>query len=150
MFLDEGSVRFGFECILYVNWNSFSHNRLDSRRIDYLRAEVRKLEGCLVRDVADSTGSRDDLWIRGHHTRHIGPDFEDTGFAAYSVKSCGVVRTSASQSGGPALFVRSDEARKNEKLGDRIGLHHFVHAEISLLDIHYVLVSLCNGADDLS
>ena len=149
MLLDESSVSLRLEGVLYVDRDSLCHNRLDGRRIDDFCSEVRKLEGCLVGDIADGSGCRNDFRIRSHHTRNVSPYLENAGFAADCIKGSGVVRSSASQSGGPALLVRSDEARKNEKLGDRICLHHFVHAEICLLNIHDVLVTLGYCADDL-
>ena len=150
MLLDQGSMSLRIECVLYIDRNSLCHNRLNSRRIDHLCSEVRKLEGCLVRDVADGAGSRNDLRIRGHHARYVSPDLEYACLAANGVERCGIVRTTASEGRCAALLVRGDEARKHEELGDRIVLHHLVHPVVCLLDVYDVLVALCYCTDDLT
>ena len=93
------------------------------------------------------------------HLPHVGElkdketmaEFEALGIEGRCDEAGAVVRSSTAEIGNTARgLVRSDEARKNEKLGDRICLHHFVHAEICLLNIHDVLVTLGYCADDLA
>ncbi len=77
----SGSVR--IKSILYQDWNSAGHYRLDSGRINDFCPKVRKFQRLFIGYVFYGHSLCNDPGVCGHHAVHIGPYLKDPGLGTH-------------------------------------------------------------------
>ena len=131
----SGVIR--IEGVLNIDRDALVDDRLDGRREDDLRAEMRQLLRRAIGDIANGTGRRHRLGIGRHDTRHVGPYFYQSRMHADGKERGCVVGASASERRDSPLLVGSDKTRNDEKRGMRLAFHRRGHIGISPDGIHY-------------
>ena len=97
LLLDDGSRSVRIERILDENRNILVAHRIDSRRINHLRAEVTELHRLHVAQFRYRISRTDDARVGRHEAVHIGPDFKDIGFQRGRNDGSGIIGTSPAQ-----------------------------------------------------
>ena len=117
-------------------------HRIDSRRINHLRAEVAKLHRLHIAQFGDGVSGADDPRVGGHKPVHIRPYLQHIGIQRRGDDRSGIIRTAPAQIGHFArILIRRDKARHQRYARNLTeGLAHQTVGQFRVEDMLVVLL----------
>ena len=109
--MNRRSCRSRIERIEDLNRNIFNKGRLQAGRINHFGPKVAQFHGFSVGNGRNREGIGNLARIGGHHSVHVGPNFNYIGIKRRAKNGACIVRASASKRSGDSFGGRADKAR---------------------------------------